>query len=590
MANAGTSRLRWPAFLVVFVLLAITIASAIGAHRANRIQEHRLLKERAAEVALILADSFSSLQTQLATMAAETALNGADRHAFLSAANALAPATGGFKTGLARVDLETGTVRFIATTGSLGPIPDAPIASLLKNAAKSSTTAATSKVLQFGSRRALGLAQAIGRDNLAIFEQLPLNFTALPTHSEQFHELRVALYAGPNADPNDLLLTTNASGPRSGSAVSAHATFGADTWLVRVQATTPLTGSFAAQAYLVVLGVGLLLTGLVGFVVVTLLRRRDYAMVLVAERTEALQDSMTELERTQEQLVRSERLAAIGELASVVGHELRNPLGVITNAHYLLRTVLDRNTIDPDASRHLNTAEREVGAATLIVGDLLDYARARQPVTSAVDVADLITEIEAILPAPPEVTLLREDEPNLPPAQADRDQLRQVLLNLLSNAYEAVTARAPGETGPNGGFVTIRTSSSGGKAMIAVADTGIGMDDDTQAQVFEPFFYTEDARYRARLGRDAAASLTATAALYGSTAKWESARRSPLSSLSPRRAEVWCSECVSAGRRRRDRHARDARRHPRSAGYRSRPLRTAPSRWRWRGLIRTTSS
>jgi signal transduction histidine kinase len=266
----------------------------------------------------------------------------------------------------------------------------------------------------------------------------------------------------------------------------ARTRFGADTWLVAVQATSPLTGSFAHQAYWLVLGVGLLVTVLVGFVVVTLLRRRDYAMVLVAERTEALEDSMSELERTQEQLVRSERLAAIGELASVVGHELRNPLGVITNAHYLLRNVLERGQVDPDAARHLSTAEREVGAATLIVGDLLDYARARQPVTSAVDVGDLVTEIESILPAPPGVSVAREEQPDLPAVQADRDQLRQVLLNLLSNAYEAVQANPPAR--PNGGTVTIRTSATGGKVSIAVADTGIGMDDETRAQVFEPFF------------------------------------------------------------------------------------------------------
>jgi signal transduction histidine kinase len=262
--------------------------------------------------------------------------------------------------------------------------------------------------------------------------------------------------------------------------VTATAQFGADRWLVAVQSTAPLTGSFANQAYWVVLATGLVLTALVGIVLVTVLRRRDYAMALVAERTEALEESMRELEHTQEQLVRSERLAAIGELASVVGHELRNPLGVITNAHYLLRNVLQRKDPDPDADRHLATAEREVGAATLIVSDLLDYARAREPVTSAVDVADLISEVQSVLPAPPEVTVVRADEPGLPSVRADRDQLRQVLLNVLSNAYEAV--------GPNGGTVTIRTASTDAKVSIAVADTGVGMDDETRAQMFEPFF------------------------------------------------------------------------------------------------------
>lgn len=488
MANARTSRLRWPAIAVVVVLLAITIGSAIGVHRANQDQERRLLNERAAEVALILTDAFSSLQTQVSTIAAETVLNGANRRSFVSAATALAPASGGFKTGLARVDPSTGVVRFVATTGSLSATPKPSVAVLLRRAVGLSTQGITSTVLRVGSGRALGLAYAIGRNRLAIFEQLPLNFVdaqKFATRSEPFHELRVALYADRAPDPNDLLLTTNGAAPQRGSGVTARAPFGADSWLVAVQATGPLTGSFAARAYWLVLLGGLILTTLVGFLVVTLVRRRDYAMALVADRTEALQDSVRELEHTQEQLVRSERLAAIGELASVVGHELRNPLGVITNAHYLLRTVLERNNPDRDAVRHLTTAEREVGAATLIVSDLLDYARAREPVTSPVDVVDLITEVQTVLPPPPEVTLLREDERSLPAVQADRDQLRQVLLNILSNAYEAVQASAQGL---NGGSVTVRTAVADGKVSIAVADTGVGMDDETRAQMFEPFF------------------------------------------------------------------------------------------------------
>lgn len=491
MANGPTSRLRWPAFAVVFVLLAITIGSTIGVHHANRVEERRLLRERAAEVALILTDGFSSLQTQISTVAAETALNGANRHAFLTASSALVPANGGFETGLARLDRTSGTSRFVATTGGLPVIPQGLVARLLHRTFHSSGQGVTSTVLRSGASRSLAIAYAVGRNDLAIYEQLPLDIgtaTRSATRGEPFHELRVALYAAPTQDPNALLLTTNGTAPPRRAVVTARAPFGADTWLVAVQATRPLTGSFAAQAYWVVLLIGLVLTTLVGFIVVTLLRRRDYAMALVAERTEALEASVRELERTQEQLVRSERLAAIGELASVVGHELRNPLGVITNAHYLLRAVLERGSAEPDAVRHLATAEREVGAASLIVSDLLDYARARPPVAASVDVVDLLAEVQSVLPAPPEVTVTREDAPDLPAVRADRDQLRQVLLNVLANAYEAVHALVLQGAGPNGGSVSIRTTHSDAKVRIAVADTGIGMDDETQAHMFEPFF------------------------------------------------------------------------------------------------------
>ena len=90
-------------------------------------------------------------------------------------------------------------------------------------------------------------------------------------------------------------------------------------------------------------GVGLLLALVMALVVDILLRRQRYAAVLVAERT-------AELVASQEALVLGERLAAVGEMATVVGHELRNPLGAVTNAHYLLR----RNLGDPAASRALS--------------------------------------------------------------------------------------------------------------------------------------------------------------------------------------------------------------------------------------------
>jgi signal transduction histidine kinase len=461
------------------------VGSTWGAHHATRSEEHRLLDERASEVALILTDSFAGLQTQMTTLAAETALNGADPSAFLDAANALAPAGGGFASmsALARVDVSTGSVRLLAATGSLrGQAVPTPIADLLLRTAKADAPGVTSLVIGQPSGRALGLAHAVGVRDLVVYEQLPLNTTAAAsstTASAPFRELNVALYAAPTRDPNALVIATNGTVPRGGDVATAVAPFGADTWLVAIHATSPLTGSLAAHSYWLILAFGVLLTVVLGLLVETLLRRRDYAFALVAERTEALQDSVHELELAQEKLVQTTRLAAIGQLASAIGHELRNPLGVITNAHYLLRTALQRQDGGPDAVRHLTTAEREVGAATLIVADLLDYARAREPVSAPVDVVDLIDEVQTVIPAPDEVTVTRDDAPDLPPVRADRDQLRQVLLNLLSNAYEAM---------PEGGAVRIATSAADDNVRISVTDTGTGMDEETRAQIFEPFF------------------------------------------------------------------------------------------------------
>jgi signal transduction histidine kinase len=462
-------------------MLAVTAGSTVGVYHANRAEERKLLHERASEVALILTDSFGSLQTLMSSLAATTALNGADAHAFRLASMRLLPSSSGGSavSALVRVG-PAGGATVVARIGSVSsPLPSA-VTAAIQRAATVSPPAVTSTVFGSGKSRTVGFAYTVGTRNEVVYLQYPLDFASQPsTASQPFHELRLALYAGPRPDPALLLLTTNGPAPSGGSVASATAPFGADTWLVTVQATSPLTGSFAAQAYWLVLITGLVLTILLVLLVGSLLRRRNYALEVVAERTQELQQSLRHLEEAQEQLVNATRLAAVGELASAVGHELRNPLGVITNAHFLLRSALERGDSGPDATRHLATAEREVGAATLIVSDLLDYARARDPEIAPVDVPELLDEVQSVLNPPGGIDVTREDPPDLPAAAADRDQLRQVLLNLVSNAFDAM---------PEGGTVTIATSQADEMVRIAVADRGTGMDEETRARVFEPFF------------------------------------------------------------------------------------------------------
>ncbi|HLF39950.1 MAG TPA: ATP-binding protein, partial [Acidimicrobiia bacterium] len=211
-----------------------------------------------------------------------------------------------------------------------------------------------------------------------------------------------------------------------------------------------------------------------------LLRRRQFALALVDERTAQLQESISELDSAHERLVRQERLAAIGELASAVGHELRNPLGVLSNIFYLLGTRLDRN--DPWLDRQLRTGEREVAASTLIVSDLLQFARPREPIFGEVDVSDVIDEVLSVAAPPDGIELARRTPAGLPPLRADRDQLRQVLLNLVTNAYDAM---------PEGGLLVIEAEPVAEGVRLTVADTGTGMDDTVRARVFEPFFTTK---------------------------------------------------------------------------------------------------
>lgn len=485
MTGPRKSGLRWATVIVVVVIAGIAVAGALLTRQAAQSEERNLLNERASEIGLILTDSFTSLETQLATTAAETALNGADAHAFKSAAMSLLTGQPGSSTGLAKAAGPSGPVHFMAVSGTLPKIANAPQAALVRHALTVQPAAVTSSAYGAGSTRILDLAYPVGVGNLVIVEEIPLDPTAAGAATAQgqpFRELQVALYAGPRRDPAILVLTTAPGGrvPLTGTVATATADVGADTWLVAIKATNPLIGSFAANAYWLVLAGGLALALVLGALAEALLRRRDYALTLVDERTEELRSSLIKLEEAQGRLVRQERLAAIGELASAVGHELRNPLGVITNAHYLLRTQLEQQPEGQQALRHLTTAEREVGAATLIVSDLLDYSRAREPVTAPVDVDELITEVEGVIPPPSGVTVTRDVAAGLEPALADRDQLRQVLLNLISNSYEAMP--------DHGGTVEIAAGQVDGRVRIRVADSGIGMDEATKNRVFEPFF------------------------------------------------------------------------------------------------------
>jgi signal transduction histidine kinase len=216
------------------------------------------------------------------------------------------------------------------------------------------------------------------------------------------------------------------------------------------------------------------------YLIEVVLRRRDYALTLVDERTAALRTSLGALESAQEQLVRQERLAAVGQLASAVGHELRNPLGVISNSLYLIRGA---TTDSPDERlrRHLSTAEREVSAATLIISDLLDFARAREPIVASVDVHGLVDEALEVAPPPDGIAIAR-DNADVPGVAADRDQLRQVLLNLITNGYDAM---------PEGGVLKVATSAHNGRVDVKVSDTGTGIDPETKSHLFEPFFTTK---------------------------------------------------------------------------------------------------
>jgi len=195
---------------------------------------------------------------------------------------------------------------------------------------------------------------------------------------------------------------------------------------------------------------------------------------------ENLRTSYATLARTQQQLVHRERLAAIGELAAVVAHEVRNPLGVIFNSVGAIRRMLKD---DPQSRTIVDILDEEANRLNHIVGDLLDFAR---PATPSLHVE----RVEAILDAAAEAALgearqgvevERKYEETLPNVRIDSRLMRQAFLNVVLNAVQAM---------PQGGKLTLCLGIEGSGVRVEIGDTGPGIPADVRTRIFEPFFTT----------------------------------------------------------------------------------------------------
>lgn len=468
----------------VFVVLTIgAIAISVSSQKVVDDQDRRLLAQRAGEVSALFTLSGARLQEALRTTSTVVGLTGADSGAFSDTAKA-ALAGRVFGT-LAVVQSDGSSYRIVRSEGpglGAGQTLPEPVVATLRRARNDGVYVST-PVFELDGRRRVGYAVMVPGTTPAtlIYAESILAAPTVSTRRQNdlFSDLDGAVYAGTRADPTQAVIIT--AGFRDGSR-AVHKTFqlGGDTWLLELSSRHPLVGPLAArQPWLYLIG-GLLAALLVAALVELLLRRRQFALGLVDERTAQLRQSFSDLDAAQHRLVQSERLAAIGQLASAVGHELRNPLGVLSNVFYLLGQRLGRD--DPWVDRQLATGEREVANATLIVSDLLEFSKPRQPVLEDVDLAGLVEEVMSVAPPPSGIEVARRFPPDLPATRADRAQLRQVLLNLVSNAYDAM---------PDGGLLVVEADVNGGTVRLSVSDTGGGISDDALPRLFEPFFTTK---------------------------------------------------------------------------------------------------
>ena len=194
---------------------------------------------------------------------------------------------------------------------------------------------------------------------------------------------------------------------------------------------------------------------------------------LVEERTRALRQA-------QEKALRQEKLALVGRMAASISHELRNPLGVITNAIYYLKMILQSD--NPKVHEYLTLIEEQARKASHIAGGLLDFSRPQPPQPATLHLSDFLPRVLRSVAPPANVDLQLDLAGNLPPVFFDPTHLEQILTNLLSNAYQAM---------PTGGVVTLRARRVADGVQLSVQDTGEGMNEEVLQQIFEPLFTTK---------------------------------------------------------------------------------------------------
>ncbi len=225
------------------------------------------------------------------------------------------------------------------------------------------------------------------------------------------------------------------------------------------------------------------------------MRKTNDEIGLLAESFNEMSRKMAadieQLKRLNDQLIRTEKLAAMGTLAAGVAHEVNNPLASISSIVQIMR----KESGHSDETRErLGLISAQIERIKQVTGDMTDLARSKPAARSTLNVNDVVEtaiRLATFDRAFQKITLIRRMDAGLPEIVADEDQLQQVFLNLLLNARDAM---------PDGGTLEISSYSDEESVVLEFADDGAGIANEMSGRVFDPFFTTKPAGKGTGLG------------------------------------------------------------------------------------------
>ncbi|MFQ5500221.1 MAG: sensor histidine kinase, partial [Candidatus Zixiibacteriota bacterium] len=206
---------------------------------------------------------------------------------------------------------------------------------------------------------------------------------------------------------------------------------------------------------------------------------------------EAEKTASRQLRAAQQQLVHTERLAALGEMSAKVAHEVNNPLGIIKNYIQLLK----RKSNDPEQTgEYIDVVGQEIDRIARIVRELLDFYRPVSPSFSQIDLSQVIDDVLLLMERQlrdQSISATRDYSAKLCLVQGSKENLKQVFLNIVINAIDVM---------PDGGELGINLFTRGDNLVTTIYDTGPGVKPEIIPHIFEPFFTTKEAGHGTGLG------------------------------------------------------------------------------------------